>query len=434
MTKTRQKLNFNFEFHPFSKKQLQVLTWWAHQSPYANKDAIIADGSVRAGKTVVMSLSYVIWAMTDFNGQNFGLAGKTIGSLRRNVLSPLIQMLKSEGFQVFDRRSESYVEITRNGKTNYFYLFGGKDESSYQLVQGLTAAGFFFDEVVLQPESFVNQATTRVSVKGGKFWFNGNPEGPYHWFKREWIDKLTEKNAIRIHFMMDDNPSLDQSTRDRYERLYSGVFYQRYILGLWVMSEGVIYANFDKSKMVVDLPADTQFEKSWVSADYGTQNATVFKLWRLFEGVWYNTDEYYYSGREKSIQRTDKQFREDLEQFYERNDVDRRYTRIILDPAAASFKAELIQHGFSVKKANNDVVNGIRSMMSAMDNGLVKWTSKATNTFKEFQAYIWDAKAADKGEDKPVKEHDHAMDADRYFVYSVVSSGAAKVKTYNVSI
>lgn len=123
-----------------------------------------------------------------------------------------------------------------------------------------------------------------------------------------------------------------------------------------------------------------------------------------------------------------------MEQFYDRNDIDKRYTRIILDPAAASFKAELIQHGFSVKKANNDVVNGIRSMMSAMDNGLVKWTSKATNTFKEFQAYIWDAKAADRGEDKPVKEHDHAMDADRYFVYSVVSSGAAKVKTYNVSI
>ncbi|EJF33732.1 phage terminase large subunit [Weissella koreensis KCTC 3621] len=419
--RTKPRLNYQFEFQPFSKKQLQVLTWWAPASPYSDKFAIVADGSVRAGKTVVMSLSYVMWGMFNFNGQNFGMAGKTIGSLRRNVIGPLTQMLRSEGFQLKDRRSENYIEITKNGHTNYFYLFGGKDEKSYQLVQGLTAAGFFFDEVVLQPQSFVNQATTRTSVKGAKLWFNGNPEGPYHWFKQDWIDHLTDKNAIRIHFTMHDNPSLDEETIERYERLYSGVFYERYILGLWVMSEGVIYDNFDKDTMVVDLPRDIEFEKSWVSSDYGTQNATVFKLWRLYDGVWYNTDEYYYSGREKSKQRTDKQFREDMEEFYERNDLDKQQVRIILDPAASSFKTELKQNGFSVKKAKNDVVNGIRAMMNALDTGLIKYTPVAKNTFKEFQSYIWDVKAADHGEDKPVKEHDHAMDADRYFVYTIAN-------------
>lgn len=416
---TKSKLKTLFKFVPFSRKQLQVMTWWTDSSPYNEKDAIIADGSVRAGKTVVMSLSYVIWAMESFRDKNFGMAGKTIGSLRRNVISPLTTMLQSEGYTVRDRRTDNYIDISKNGVTNSFYLFGGKDEKSYQLVQGLTAAGFFFDEVVLMPESFVNQCTSRVSVEGGKWWFNGNPEGPYHWFKKNWIDNLSEKNAIRIHFLMKDNPSLSKKVIERYERSYSGVFYQRYILGQWVVSEGVVYALFDKDRMVEDLPKDTRFEKSWVSADYGTQNATVFKLWRLYNGVWYSTDEFYYSGRESKREKTDSELREDLDEFYERNNI-AQTVQIILDPAAASFKKELQRHGYKVKRAKNDVVNGIRATMSAMDQGKIKWSSKCVNTFNEMNAYIWDAKAADRGEDKPVKEHDHALDADRYFVYTVL--------------
>ncbi|MDF7636937.1 PBSX family phage terminase large subunit [Leuconostocaceae bacterium ESL0958] len=418
---TRLKLRTKFNFAPFSKKQLQVMTWWADGSPYNDKDAIIADGSVRAGKTVVMSLSYVIWAMSNFNDTNFGMAGKTIGSLRRNVIAPLSTMLVSEGYSVKDRRSDNYIEVSRGGVVNYFYLFGGKDEKSYQLVQGLTAAGFFFDEVVLMPESFVNQCTSRVSVDGGKWWFNGNPEGPYHWFKKNWIDNLSEKNAIRIHFLMKDNPSLSKKVIERYERSYSGVFYQRYILGQWVVSEGVIYSMFDKNTMVVDLPDDTVYEKNYVTADYGTQNATVFKRWSLYQGTWYCVDEFYYSGRESKREKTDSELRQDLDEFYERNGMAKSVT-IILDPAAASFKKELQSHGYFVKRAKNDVVNGIRATMSAMDTGKIKWSSRCKNTFTEMNAYIWDEKAADRGEDKPVKEHDHALDADRYFVYTVLAN------------
>lgn len=420
MTMT-SSLNVVFKFTPFSLRQLQVLTWWTPNSPYHNKDAIIADGSVRAGKTVVMSLSYVIWAMSTFNGQNFGLAGKTIGSLRRNVVGPLRTMLISEGFGVQERRTENCIDITRNGKTNRFWLFGGKDEKSYELVQGLTAAGFFFDEVVLMPESFVQQATARVSVEGGKWWFNGNPEGPYHWFKKEWIDNLKEKKAIRIHFLMKDNPSLSKKVIERYERAYSGVFYQRYILGQWVVSEGVIYSMFDKQTMVTDLPANTAYEETYVSSDYGTQNATVFKRWSRYQGVWYCVDEYYYSGRESKREKTDSELREDLDEFYSRNNM-AKTVPIILDPAAASFKKELQAHGYYVKRAKNDVVNGIRATMSYMQNGKIKWSSRCVNTFREMNAYIWDSKAADRGEDKPVKEHDHALDADRYFVYTILAN------------
>ena len=187
-------------------------------SPYADKDGIICDGSIRSGKTTVMSLSFVMWAMETFNGQNFAVCGKTIQSLRRNVIGQLKLMLMSRGYQVEEHRSENYIIIRMRDKENTFYLFGGKDEGSQDLIQGITLAGVFFDEVALMPESFVNQATGRCSVDGSKYWFNCNPEGPDHYIKLEWIDKITEKNMIRVHFTMRDNPSLAAKIIERYER------------------------------------------------------------------------------------------------------------------------------------------------------------------------------------------------------------------------
>lgn len=186
-----KKIKQTFKFKPFSKKQRMVLNWWCDTSPVKDMDGIIADGAIRSGKTVCMSLSFVMWAMTQFNGQNFGMCGKTIGSFRRNVLFWLEVMLRSRGYTVADHRADNLVVVTRGETTNYFYIFGGKDERSQDLIQGITLAGVFFDEVALMPESFVNQATGRCSVEGSKYWFNCNPDGPYHWFKTGWIDKAT---------------------------------------------------------------------------------------------------------------------------------------------------------------------------------------------------------------------------------------------------
>lgn len=416
---TKSKLNIRFAFHPFSRKQLQVLFWW--QVPeYQDKFAIICDGSVRAGKTVVMSLSYVRWAMIQFNGRNFGMAGKTIGSLRRNVIRDLKRILISEHYRVKDNQSENMLTVSKNGHTNYFFLFGGTNEASQDLVQGITLAGFFFDEVALMPESFVAQATSRLSVEGSKAWFNCNPDSPYHWFKLQWIDELTKKKAIRIHFLMKDNPSLSKETLERYDSMYSGVFYRRYILGEWAMADGLVYDNFDRDKMVVDIPKDTVWEKHWISIDYGTQNATVFKLWSLFKGVWYNNAEYYYSGRETGRQKTDEQYIDDLEDFFFDNRLERRDVQLIVDPSAASFKKALRNRGFAVVNANNNVLDGVRFMMTQMNQGKMKWTEASQHTIKEFGSYMWDKKAADRGEDAVVKEHDHCMDADRYFAMKVL--------------
>ena len=408
-----------FKFKPFSKKQRQILNWWCPDSPVKNKDGIIADGAIRSGKTIAMSLSYVLWAMTTFNGQNFGMCGKTIGSFRRNVLFWLKLMVRARGYKISDHRADNLVIIAKGNVENYFYIFGGKDERSQDLIQGITLAGCFFDEVALMPESFVNQATGRCSVDGSKYWFNCNPDGPYHWFKINWINKKKEKNIIYLHFTMDDNLSLSERIKKRYRSMYSGVFYKRYILGLWCVAEGIIYDMFDATKNCFDNVKDLLNDENnrYVSCDYGTQNAMVFLLWeKSYRGKWYCTKEYYYSGRDKERQKTDCEYADDLERFLE----GKKIRQIIVDPSAASFITELRKRGFNVRKAKNDVEDGIRVVGSALNLELIYFQNSCKETLKEFASYTWDAKAGERGEDKPVKQHDHCMDAVRYFVYTVL--------------
>lgn len=404
-----------FKFSPFSNKQKKVLTWWHPDSPVKNKDGIIADGSIRSGKTLCMSLAFVMWAMTMFDNQNFGMCGKTIGSFRRNVLFWLKLMLKARGYKVKDQRADNLLIISKGNRINYFYIFGGRDERSQDLIQGITLAGVFFDEVALMPESFVNQATGRCSVAGSKYWFNCNPASPYHWFKVNWIDKKKEKNIIHLHFTMDDNLSLAEEVKERYKRMYVGVFYKRYILGLWVLAEGIIYDMFVAEKHVVKT-IDRAYTKYYVSVDYGTQNPTTFGLWGFFDGVWYKVKEYHYDGRKNSKQKSDEEYCQDMKEFI----GDLKVLKIIVDPSAASFITALKKHGFSVKEAKNDVLNGIRNVANALVNGLILYNDCCVETFREFSSYMWDEKAADRGEDKPVKQNDHQLDADRYFVNTVL--------------
>lgn len=413
-----------FKFKKFSQKQKQILTWWTKKSAVRNKDGIIADGAIRSGKTISMCLSYVMWAMSTFANQNFGMAGKTIGSFRRNVLFWLKLMLFARGYQFKDHRADNLLEVTRGNVTNYFYIFGGKDERSQDLIQGITLAGMFFDEVALMPESFVNQATGRLSVDGSKMWFNCNPDGPYHWFKTNWIDKQTEKNLVYLHFTMDDNLSLSERIKARYRSMYSGVFYQRYILGLWTVAEGIIYDMFDQAKHCYDAVVDFIFGQTYISIDYGTQNATVFLLWQKGkDGIWYCVKEYYYSGRDNAKQKTDKEFADDLVEFTKGI----RIKEVIVDPSAASFIAELEERKFRIRKAKNDVLDGIRLVGTMLNEEKIKIHVDCVNTLKEFSSYTWDKKAADRGEDKPVKTNDHAMDALRYFVFTILNKSKKAV-------
>lgn len=422
-----KKVKQYFHFQPFSQKQRKVLNWWCEGSPVREYDGIIADGAIRSGKTVSMSLSFVLWAMSSFKGQNFAMCGKTIGSFRRNVLFWLKLMLKSRGYAVTDHRADNLVVISRGDVENYFYIFGGKDERSQDLIQGITLAGVFFDEVALMPESFVNQATGRCSVDGSKFWFNCNPDGPYHWFKQNWIDRREEKHLLYLHFTMDDNLSLSEAVKQRYRGMYSGVFYKRYIQGLWCMAEGIIYDMFSEDhhvRKLKDFAGQLIGHNRYVSCDYGTQNATVFLLWEKgLDGVWYCTREYYYSGRDTGKQKTDSQYADDLENWLNGT----RIRGIIVDPAAASFIAELRKRGYKVVKAKNDVEDGIRLVSTLLNLGKIVFEEGCVNTRKEFASYIWDEKAAEHGEDKPVKQFDHAMDALRYFCYTILNNQTARI-------
>lgn len=422
-----KKVKQYFHFQPFSQKQRKVLNWWCEGSPVREYDGIIADGAIRSGKTVSMSLSFVLWVMSSFKGQNFAMCGKTIGSFRRNVLFWLKLMLKSRGYAVTDHRADNLVVVSRGDTENYFYIFGGKDERSQDLIQGITLAGVFFDEVALMPESFVNQATGRCSVDGSKFWFNCNPDGPYHWFKQNWIDRRKEKHLIYLHFTMDDNLSLSEAVKQRYRGMYSGVFYKRYIQGLWCMAEGIIYDMFSEDhhvRKLKDFAGQLIGHNRYVSCDYGTQNATVFLLWEKgLDGVWYCTREYYYSGRDTGKQKTDSQYADDLEKWLNGT----RIRGIIVDPAAASFIAELRKRGYKVVKAKNDVEDGIRLVSTLLNLGKIVFEEGCVNTRKEFASYIWDEKAAEHGEDKPVKQFDHAMDALRYFCYTILNNQTARI-------
>ncbi|WP_420285482.1 PBSX family phage terminase large subunit [Enterococcus cecorum] len=414
-----------FKFKPFSVKQSKVLTWWTAESAVKDKYGIIADGAIRSGKTLSMSLSYVLWGMECFDGQNFGMAGKTIGSFRRNVLFWLKLMLTARGYRFVDHRADNLLEVTKGDKVNYFYIFGGKDERSQDLIQGITLAGMFFDEVALMPQSFVNQAAGRLSVEGSKIWFNCNPDGPYHWFKTEWIDKAADKDLIYLHFDMDDNLTLSETIKQRYRSNFTGVFYKRYILGLWVVAEGIIYDMFSQERHTFKGSQVYTDKDVYVSIDYGTQNATVFLLWRKTkQAKWHCVKEYYYSGRDTGKQKTDKEFADDLEQFL--GGIQPK--RIIVDPSAASFITELKQRGYKIKKANNKVLDGIRYVGSLLNTDEIAFSPDCVNTFKEFNSYIWDAKATERGEDAPVKQHDHAMDAVRYFAYTVIRKSGKGMK------
>lgn len=422
MTKMKKRKPALFKFKPFSRKQLKVLTWWHKNSPHHDKDGIICDGSVRAGKTVVMSLSYIMWAMETFQDENLGMAGKTIGALRRNVITPLKRMLKARGYHVRDHRADNYLTITYKGVTNFIYIFGGRDESSADLIQGITLAGMFFDEVALMPESFVNQATARCSVEGSKMWYNCNPAGPYHWFKLKFMEKKEEKQYLHLHFTMDDNLSLSEKVKARYKRMYSGVFYERFILGLWVLAEGIIYDMFDE-KVHSSPTVPRPYLEYYVSVDYGTQNPTVFGMWGKHKGVWYKIKEYHYEGRKESRQRTDVQYANDLDEFV----GNIRIKGVVIDPSAASLIAELKDRRYRIVKAKNDVADGIRNVANALTRGLIHYNDNCTETFREYSSYIWDKKAGDRGEEKPVKENDHHMDGDRYFVNTIIF-GKTKAK------
>ncbi len=398
----------------FSPKQQRVLTWWMPGKRDREYEAIVCDGAVRSGKTLAMGLGFFLWAMVCFREQRFGICGKTVGSLRRNVLAEVLPRLGRMGFSWKERRSENLLILRFQGRENHFYIFGGRDESSASLIQGITFAGVLMDEVALMPQSFVEQACARCSVAGSRLWFNCNPAGPTHWFYKSWILEAESRKCLRLHFTMEDNPSLSPAIRERYQKLYTGVFYRRFILGQWVQAEGRVY-DFFGPEMVRPVPKG-DFSKWYVSCDYGTVNPTSMGLWGLQEGVWYRVREFYFSSRAAQKQMTDEEYAGHMQTLV----GSRAVPEVILDPSAASFIEVLRRRGWRVQKADNDVLTGIRLTSDALKDGRIVICEGCADCIREMDEYVWDLSSGAK--DRVKKEHDHAMDDMRYFVSTVLQA------------
>ncbi len=391
------------------------MTWWAREK-YRRFDAIICDGAVRSGKTLSMGIGFFLWAMRRFDERQFALCGKTIVSLRRNVLHEILPWLGALGFRCEEKRSENLLIVRCGGRENRFYLFGGRDEGSAALIQGITLAGVLFDEAALMPRSFVEQASARCSVSGSRLWFNCNPEGPQHWFYREWILRAEERGALYLHFTMEDNPSLSPRIRARYEKAYSGTFYRRFVLGEWTAAKGLIYDFFTPGEYCASVP-EKPWERVRVSVDYGTVNPMSFGLWALRGGVWYRVKEYYYDARREGRQKTDAEYLEDLRRFTEGERVE----KVIVDPSAASFIEAVKRAGYPVSRADNNVADGLRVTADLLKRRKIVICEGCENSLKEIAQYCWEDGGA--GRDRPRKEKDHAMDEMRYFAMSVAGRG-----------
>lgn len=389
-----------------SPKQKKILAF-----QYTNYDALICDGAVRSGKTSIMAWTFVWWAMDNFNCQRFGICGKTVDSATKNIIMPFMGMsLAQERYRIRWRRADKVMEVRRGNVVNLFEVFGGKDEASFALIQGRTLAGVLLDEVVLMPRSFVEQAAARCSVDGARLWFSCNPGSPNHWFYNEWITQRKKRNALYLHFEMRDNPGLSEKTIQRYENMYTGVFYERYVKGRWIPAEGLIYPMFDDSCIVDTLPEKGDY---YISCDYGTMNPFSAGLWRFDGKTATRIREYYYSGRDTKKSKTDEEYATEIDNLSAGLPI----KCVVVDPSAASFIEVLRRHNYAVKKAKNNVEDGIMLTARFLSTGKIKIARECKDCIREFGLYRWDEKA---GEDRPIKENDHAMDDTRYFVYTVM--------------
>ena len=390
-----------------SQKQRKVLEWWRN----GRYDAILCDGAVRSGKTFALSVSFVLWAMARFQRQRFGLCAASVNGVRRNLLAQAKPVLEGLGFRWEEKVSRNELILRGGGRENVFYLYGGRDERSFAAIQGVTLAGVLLDEAAIMPRSFVEQACARCSVRGGKIWMSCNPAGgTAHWFYKEWVSQAEKKNALYLRFTMEDNPGLAERVREKYERMFRGTFYRRYVLGEWAAAEGLVYDFFDPEEMP---PAPEGGFARWrISCDYGTRNPASFGLWGELDGVWYRVKEYYYDARTEGRMKTDGEYVSDLTRLAGGRCID----TVIVDPSAASFIEALRRRGWTVRKADNRVLEGLRRTAEALKSGRIVICRGCEAAAREFAMYRWED---GKAEDRVRKEFDHAMDDIRYVVMAL---------------
>lgn len=395
----------------YSDKQLALLKLWQQDGL---KRINLLEGSVRSGKTWISLVLWAFWVATMSKDGNYLMVAKTLTSLRRNCLDLLQDLVGTNNF--------NYSLSKKEGRLfgRLIYLEGVNDARAESKIRGMTLQGAYCDELTLFTEDFFSMLLSRLSSKNAKLIATTNPDSPYHWLMDKYINRKGELDMLVLNFLIDDNPYLDPEYVANLKKEYTGVFYDRFILGLWVVAEGVIYPEAAEGKYNVPFDANRKYTSYIVSIDYGTLNPCSMGLWGLSDGVWYRIKEYYHSGRDTRKQLTDEEYYKKLIELIDGLPV----REIIIDPSAASFIATIRKHGrYHVRKADNAVLDGIRNTAKALQNGSVRICDNCKNTIAEFSSYRWDEKSQ---EDKPIKENDHAMDDIRYFVNTVIAKSTAK--------
>lgn len=368
-------------------------------------------GAVRSSKTVSSSVRFLEFIATAPPGDIL-ISGKTERTVYRNILRPIQDIVGRGNFHY----ARNTGECTIAGRL--CYVAGANDERAEEKIRGMTLIGAYVDEATILPESYFRMLGTRLSLPGAKMFVTTNPDGPFHWLYTDYIQN-PDIDAAVFHFELDDNPVLSEEYKAALKAEYSGLWYQRFILGLWVQAEGAVYDMWDESKHVLAAPPG-RAEAYYVAIDYGTSNPTVFGLFGVRGKVAWMEREYYYDPGKTGRQKTDAEYSDALVEFL----GDIRPREIIIDPSALSFKVQLRRDGFeNVRNATNAVIDGIRTQGSMLHQGRYFVLRCCTRTIEEYGAYVWDAKAQQKGEDKPVKENDHSKDAERYFLHTVFGKG-----------
>lgn len=388
----------------YTPKQRELMKLWqGNQLCRIN----LLEGSVSSGKTWISLVLWAFWVATMPDDKLYLMCAKSLTTLKRNCLILLQELVGEKNFTFSVSAKEGYLFGRR-------VLFeGANDARSESKIRGMTLQGAYCDELTQFPEDFFAMLLSRLRVPGAKLIATTNPDNPYHWLMLRYIKRAEQLDFLDIKFTIDDNTTLPKDYVENIKREYTGVFYDRFILGKWVAADGLIYPMFDKGRHVLKEEPATEGEY-YVSSDYGIQNPNVFLLWRKECGTkrWICLREDYYSGRDERRQLTDSQIVDRLDAMLDGI----MPKRIIIDPSAASMKAELRRRGYHTQDAQNDVLNGISDVCSMLGSGNLVFTEKCKNTIAEFGSYLWDSDAVDRGQDSPLKENDHAMDAIRYFV------------------
>lgn len=386
----------------YTKKQRQLLGLWKRKQL---RRINLLEGSVSSGKTWVSLVLWGFWVATMPADKLYLMCGKSLTTLKRNCLIPLEELFGRSNFQFSTSAKEAYLFGRR------ILLEGANDARSESKIRGLTLQGAYCDELTLFPKDFFVMLLSRLRVPGAKLIATTNPDSPEHWLKKDYIDRRTELDMLVVRFLLDDNTTLDPQYVTAVKAEYTGVFYNRFILGEWCLAEGIVYPQFDRTQHVRQL--DSPQGKWYISVDYGTLNAFSAGLWCYDGKQAYRAAEWYYSGRAQRRQLTNTQYLKHIQALAGGRNIE----AVVVDPSAASFITELRQAGFTVRKGKNDVVDGIRRVSTALQQGKLLFSPACQDCIREFSLYRWDEKAA---EDRPIKENDHAMDDVRYFVNTVL--------------